>query len=463
MEETPTPSPHKHVLRDSLGNINNKSRPAVATVHSAPSSLDGSIFDPENEAVLSTCQLEIASRQLARLRTGPTRFTRPSRTQSDNAIGATAAAPNLFPASSEHDDTVDDTTASIEIGRGLKKSVASAHSRFSHRDFSANLLKGLDDASRLSFNDLMDTPEGTRLVPVSSNKAPHQHGLTKSNPQDDLFGLENKENKQPASGDSKAADYGSGQGSQGNERLHSVAAGHSNRPNTQDNRSGFNNERDPAQDLTSRSTRFHRTKGGVAPVPATLKANGSGQVNHGVPTVFLDPDVREAERNEATAQTTMTTQLSLVLPDLPNLTELVSGVYQDGTPVFSRHVPGKSHFNSLHQQPYQQPHHGRDGRDHAALKSVPVPSEERVILVSLRILQDKVAELETEKVGSEKRINELQSEVDALRAEKMEKERVRRSDSALGMADSGGDGPEGVIKNRQLKIEITSTSASKKK
>ena len=462
MEGTPTPSPSKHILRGGSGNISNRSRPAVATVHSAPSSLDGSnnsIFDPENEAVLSTRQLETASRQLARLRTGSSRFTRPSGTQSDNAIGAAAAAPNPSPAPSEHDDTVDDTTASIEVGRGFQKSVASAHSRFSRRDFSANLLKGLDDASRLSFNDLMDTPEGTRLAPVSSKKAPHQHGLAKSNPQDDLFGLEDKENKHPASEVSKAADYGSGQGSQGGERLHSAAADHSRRPDSQDNRLGFNNERAPAQDLTSRSTRSHRTKGGVVLEPATFKANCSGQVNHGVPTVFLDSDVREAERNEAMAQNTMTTQLSLVLPDLPNLTELVSGVYQDGTPIFSRHVPGNSRFHSFHQQA----HHGRDGRDHAALKGVPVPSEERAILVSLRILQDKVAELETEKVGNEKRIDELQGELDALRAEKMEKERVRRSDSALGMADSGGEGPEGVIKNRQLTIERTSASALERK
>ncbi|KAK3059929.1 hypothetical protein LTS18_009733, partial [Coniosporium uncinatum] len=108
-----------------------------------------------------------------------------------------------------------------------------------------------------------------------------------------------------------------------------------------------------------------------------------------------------------TPRTANATAQSFMLPDLPNLTELMSGVYQDGTPVFSRSAKAKSRFTS----------------------------EEKAIFASLHLLKEKVAQLEHDKAEAEQQIGEYEHEVIELRARLDAQENQRRSDSALGSSD----------------------------
>ncbi|KAJ5671629.1 hypothetical protein N7507_000756 [Penicillium longicatenatum] len=104
------------------------------------------------------------------------------------------------------------------------------------------------------------------------------------------------------------------------------------------------------------------------------------------------------------------TRNSFLLPDLPNISELVSGVYEDGTPVFS-------HRRSTR---FVSPPHDRADvsltREHMPLDAVPIPEDEKALFVSLRLLQDKVSELERFKSDAERRIESYREENVSLKA-----------------------------------------------
>jgi hypothetical protein len=155
----------------------------------------------------------------------------------------------------------------------------------------------------------------------------------------------------------------------------------------------------------------------------------------------------------ATAQTG--TAQSFMLPDLPNLTELVSGVFQDGTPVFSKSTPARSRFAA--------PNNGRGGRrqpNHIPIDSVPIPDEEKAIFAALQLLQDKVSELESERAEAEKRIEEQDLEIIELKATTHAQENARQSgrDSGLGSTDGEGAGRGSwkIEKTRELEEVLLS-------
>ncbi|KAJ6190639.1 hypothetical protein N7519_000660 [Penicillium mononematosum] len=88
--------------------------------------------------------------------------------------------------------------------------------------------------------------------------------------------------------------------------------------------------------------------------------------------------------NTNTIGETMTHQ-SFLLPDLPNISELVSGVRVS-------------------------PH------EHMPLDAVPVPEDEKALFVHLRLLQDKVAELEMFKSEAERKMDSYRQENSSLKA-----------------------------------------------
>lgn len=124
--------------------------------------------------------------------------------------------------------------------------------------------------------------------------------------------------------------------------------------------------------------------------------------------------------NNATVQSN-----SFILPDLPNLTELVSGVRKDGTPVFNRNAKSRSRFTSGSYKPFRS--------DHNPVESVPVPYEEKAIYSSLQVLQARLAQLEDEKEDAEKRAEEYEGEIIDLRS-RLEASQGR-PDSGLGSED----------------------------
>ncbi|KAI9884997.1 MAG: TFIIH/NER complex subunit [Watsoniomyces obsoletus] len=443
MAETPTPSSRRKPIRTPSPVSNDGFYEEAAPSRSSRTSSRGSSnlnFDPDNEAVISTLQLETAAaQQPTRQRTDPNKYHRYDITDTSANAGP-SARPGQSYGTAEHEAKQDDTSTSIEMGRGLKKTNRSASTRFRAIDtFDSDLLKGIgDDSSRHSLHDLANASERIDLPRTRpSGKNTKNQNNAKHHMPNGLLDLENKENEIPSDGP-KMADHGSRGFSQG--------AGESKRGTTQkqarvdiaEDLSMDSDERLQTLDMTTRSTRFARTKGGATPAPAAFKTNRGGM------NMRNASNVQKMESGRHGAVDTITTQHSYLMPDLPNLTELVSGVYQDGTPVFARHAATGSRFGGVNK-----PGDGdRDERNHAALESVPVPSEERAILVSLRLLQDKVAELEIEKADRERRIRDLERDTDRLRLEKQEIERRLRSDSALGMVDSGSDGADGLGKNK---------------
>lgn len=122
-------------------------------------------------------------------------------------------------------------------------------------------------------------------------------------------------------------------------------------------------------------------------------------------------------------------QPSVTLSDvLPNLTELVSGTYDNGTPVLPSHQKTRaSRFVSA-------------SNSHANVVKAATPQnvdevrpqlDEKKLLASIGFLETKVAQLEKNRIESEQTIQNLQKMVE----ERQEKPRSRRSDSAIGSAD----------------------------
>jgi regulator of replication initiation timing len=55
-------------------------------------------------------------------------------------------------------------------------------------------------------------------------------------------------------------------------------------------------------------------------------------------------------------------------------------------------------------------------REHIPLDVIPIPEDEKALFVSLRLLQDKVSELERAKSDAERKIDEMRQENAALKA-----------------------------------------------
>jgi hypothetical protein len=146
------------------------------------------------------------------------------------------------------------------------------------------------------------------------------------------------------------------------------------------------------------------------------------------------PRSRPAIAQNATAQ-------SFILPDIPNLTELVSGVFDDGTPVFSKTATSRSRFAA--------PPKGGRRPSYTPIDNVPVPDEEKAIFCALQQLQDKVAEMENERAEQEKKIEEQELELIEMRATTQAQEKLRRSDSAQD-SDAGGKSGWKVEKTRKF-------------
>lgn len=140
------------------------------------------------------------------------------------------------------------------------------------------------------------------------------------------------------------------------------------------------------------------------------------------------------------------TNQSFLLPNMPEISELVSGTFKDGTPVFTRSGKVQSRFSS---------NGGNWKVDHNELDGITVPQDEKDIFLSLQLLQEKVGALEMENADNQRALEELQNRNYHLQAEKEELQRRHRSDSALGMADSGSDG-EYARDNQKLAAEKTS-------
>jgi hypothetical protein len=126
------------------------------------------------------------------------------------------------------------------------------------------------------------------------------------------------------------------------------------------------------------------------------------------------------------------TAQSFMLPDLPNLTELVSGNYKDGTPIFPRSGKSASRFSAASSVPFNQ-------SNFIPISGMAVPEDEKAIMASLQLMKDKFEQLQQDKDEADRKIEEYEDEAVKLRAQLMARQSLRRSDSALGASDSDGN------------------------
>lgn len=180
----------------------------------------------------------------------------------------------------------------------------------------------------------------------------------------------------------------------------------------------------------------------LAQLHAKLSADESSFMDHRPPTLTVDStkNTRWGNRSRHTSlqldgaadatsgitarsKAANTTAQSFILPDLPNLTELVSGVFEDGTPVFSKTAPSRAHYAA-------PPNGGRRQPEHIPLDGVPIPQEEKAIFAALQQLQDKVAQMEQERAESIKTIEEQDMELIELRATVHAQEKLQRGDTS---------------------------------
>ena len=433
MALSPTSRSRARAIREMARDLNRTNHSAISSTGSNHGSVPESTlsdFDPENEALMSTRQMDNISQKLPEIRASAKKYSRYTRPDLDFVIN-TSAVDRAFPDFTGGGSSSEDS-ASIEIGRGNKK-ISSTRLRQSQGQSNARYDAEdsvLSSKAMIGTFEVLSTPPAR---PHGDSAKITKHVIQKSPARRDS--PSQKENQPPIRA-IKSADYGSG-GSRQSSGDHRPTLKQMHARVRDENEDSFMEEDRPATvTFTNKATRFGNGKSRqsssalpttIPNIPQNFTSTDSfmDQLRHGA-----HPDQQQPYTNNSA---TNTGQQSIALPDLPNISELVSGVYQDGTPVFSRSGKASSRFKSPNSRNPNKP-------NFAPLDGIPVPEEERAIFVSLKLLQDKVAFLEDEKAGYEQRVEELQGEVYTLRAENNHNAQHRRSDSALGLADSGSDG-----------------------
>jgi len=406
-------------------------------------------FDPENEAIMSTRQLDSNSKQLPELRASAqkySRFTRPA--EPDYAIN-TSAIGRAFPDFSQGGTSSEEDSLSIEIGRGLKTGSNGTIGKLGRsREYSSNVQLSLDDGDSMDFSaPMIGNHEVTTTPPLKQRQASKRldngtrGSLRREKQARKPSGLQ-KEAFNPSPPPAKTRDYGSGESrKESGENRRTLASMHA-RIREDNDRSRISDERPPTIELTARNTRFGNTQNLQPPSQNALPTRFSS-----AQTLLDSVAPINKQKLQALATPNQDTQQSFMLPDLPNISELVSGVFEDGTPVFSRHGKSRaSRFASASQQ------NKSNDREHAGVLEIPVPGDEQAIFLSLKLLQDKVTTLEKSNAEASNTIDELQQKNLVLENGKNDRRRAQRSDSALGTTDSDG-GHEIGGSQRKLQIE----------
>lgn len=389
---------------------------------------------------MSTRQLDNNAPQLPELRASARKYSRFTRAEPDFAIN-TSAIGRAFPDFSQG-GTSDDDSLSIEVGRGLKKRSNSKAGKMT--EYSSNAQLSVDGDSMDFSAPMIGDYEVTGTPPLAQRQPSKKtyeapRGSSRRDAQARRPSGLQQEITGPSPPPSKTRDYGSGESRKGGEDNRRTLSSMHARVRDENERSRLSEERPPTLELTAKNTRFGNTKGqqtasnGVMPTKFTSK---QGLLQS------LAPKNRQSSQAVATPQGT---QQSFMLPDLPNISELVSGVYEDGTPVFSQHSkPRSSRFISASR-------HASKSQNYVGVNEIPIPADEQAIFLSLKLLQDKVATLEERNAEAENAMQDLRHKNRVLEAEKNDRRRAPRSDSALGTTDSDGGH---VVGGSQRKLSI---------
>jgi len=258
-----------------------------------------------------------------------------------------------------------------------------------------------------------DEYQVTGTPPIRSRKAPKAVTTEQSDLRKDpatVRGPSQKENVDPLA---KTMDYVSGSSSKGcGDGRRSLAEIHARVDS--DNSISLSDRRPLAVNLPAKNTRFSNSRSKNVP--------SSNVVTR------LSGDTVAKASNNGTVTSVQSAGNNTILPDVPNITYLISSLPQEGTPLFSRSTKSRSRFAMPSQSRL-----GKSGKPaHAPVESVPVPADERALFVSLQMLQTKVAGLEEEKAASERKADEYEWEVLELKSKLEEQEIFGRNGSGLG-------------------------------
>ena len=467
MAQSPSSQHRARLIREMSRDLN---RPRHSSTSSKGSHGSGSVeptisnFDPENEALMSTRQLDNTTQRLPELRASAQKYRRFLTGPESDFVIDTSAIGRAFPDFTQGGVSSDDGSISIELGRGVKSGGSGTVSQLGRPREYASHPQGDDsmDLSAPMIGDykVMSTPP-LHGNPTSKKENDLGRGSVRRDAQLRRASLLRKETKEPSPPLAKTTDYVSGGSRQSSgEHRRTLAAMHA-RVTDEDDGSRISDERPPTLNLTARNTRFGSAANGKPMAnnsPPSKYSSTKGfahALSQGNMTKQQNLEAR-AHNGTFSSHTNPVTQQSFMLPDLPNLSELVSGVYQDGTPVFSRQ--GKSRASRFVSSS-RRPENSNQGPEHADVVEVPLPEEEQAIFISLRILQDKVGDLEHNRAEAEATIKDLQQKNQMLERESAEARRWRRSDSALGTTDGGSDaGDETGRGSRRQRIEKTRQS-----
>jgi FtsZ-binding cell division protein ZapB len=454
MAFSPNSRHHSRIIREMSRDLNKTNHSCASSTGShhgtvSDDSTSSDFFDPENEAIMSTRQMDLNySQKLPELRGTAKKYGRwNGGRQPDFAIN-TSAIGRAFPDFSQGGSS--DDSMSIEVGRGAKTRQRTS-SQQPRSQYSNNI-----DSPIVTIGDfqiLSTPPMKPQSKPSQPQDTPRSSTRKESNSKRTSAQKENIPPANNATSTKKIPGYISGatRTSSGEQRR-TLAELHAQVADDSDG-SFIGDERPATVTIAPKSSRFANFQPRNSPL-----ANVSGQSKQKVTDALIDAlaDRRSLSQKQTpskppsngttTSNTINPTNQSFLLPNMPDISELVSGTFKDGTPVFTRSGKVQSRFSSA----------GGDWKAHDGLDGIPVPQEEKDIFLSLQLLQEKVAALEMEKADTQIILEDLQKENYQLQAEREEYQRRRRSDSALGMADSGSDG-EYARDNQKLVAEKTST------
>lgn len=442
-----SPEQRAQLLRELSQDLNRTRNSSASTKFSqgtASPDTTTSSFDPDNDALVSTRQFDTVppEHMFTELRASAEKYNRlrrpgaPSepRSELDYAID-TSAIGRAFPDFTQASPSSDDASISIEIGRGLKKGSSNTIGKLGKSNRSqTSAMSNRDDSFDFSA-PMVNYHYVTATPPLVNPKTRKNNGSVQSKqvtdkPARQSSGLRN-EVRDITPPVTKTKDYVSGSSRQGSGNRQTLTAMHA-RVRDENDASHISEDRPPTIDLTTRSSRFSSAKHQARDCGKGLPARFSSKQNFTQSAPPNDADVTATQRPlPRGVPTSNPTTQSIKLPQMPNVSELLSGVFEDGTPVFSaRSKPRSSRFASGSRA--QQ-------RQISGVDDIDVPQEEQDIYLSLQIAEDKVADLEQIRGEAEYAIGELQERVRILEAEKADRRPRQRSDSAIGLTDGGSD------------------------
>lgn len=454
-----TDSRHKsRLLREMSRNLNTTDRSIVSSTGSRHGTVSDTSddFDPENpdeEVFQSTQQINVdLSQRLPQLRDTAKKYGRWNGGRQPDFVINTSAIGRAFPDFSQggsSDDSMD-----IEVGRGAKTRQKGQGQTLSPRiQYSDNIDSPVVTVSNIH---ILGTPPLKGQSKISKAQDSLRNGLRKDSQSKHVpLREENVQPLEAARSRDKIQGYISGATISSNGGLRRTHTDLHAKVVDESDASYLSEGRPPAVSFAAKNSRFTNVKSRKA-TPAQVNSSPKQPL---IGTVVDAPIGRLQEmQNEtpsrppssgnANNNTLNPTAQSFLLPNMLEISDIVSGTVKESTPVFTRGGKVQTRFSSASTVNSVK-------ENHAPVDGIPVPGDEKAIFLSLELLQERVAALEMEKADSQRVTDQLQRENYQLRAENREFQQRRRSDSALG--DSGSDAGQSRD-NKKLIAEKTSKS-----